>query len=338
MSHAVTIQTGSRLHFGMLNHRPPEGRVFGGLGVMISEPGWTVTASVAASDSIRVTPQALTEDAAIPERVRKLLSRLRDEPRFAAGLEMSNTAGLAVEISRAIPGHHGLGSGTQLGLALSQAIAQLIGLSLSASELAIATGRGRRSAIGIWGFEQGGFLVDGGKLNDASIGTLIARFPVPSDWRFVLATPRTQPGLSGEAEINAFASLPVMPIDTTRRLCHLALLQILPALQDRAFRSFADGLFAYGHLVGEFFQPAQGGVFSSKLSDELTRFLTAQRQPLPVQTSWGPTCAIPCESQKAANELMTLIRQQFDSTSMSLQVAEPMNTPAIVRETSTDLR
>src|SRR5690606_25545309 len=70
-----------------------------------------------------------------------------------------------LEIRETIPPHAGLGSGTQLGMACARAL-QLMSSTgdFSAPRLATRVQRGRRSALGIHGFERGGFLVDGGKL------------------------------------------------------------------------------------------------------------------------------------------------------------------------------
>src|SRR5204862_353231 len=77
------------------------------------------------------------------------------------------------------PEHTGLGVGTQL----SRAVARAVCPGVPAVELARLAGRGNRSAIGVYGFEAGGFLVDGGKRDDAALAPLMARVDFPGDWR-----------------------------------------------------------------------------------------------------------------------------------------------------------
>ncbi|NIQ97303.1 MAG: GHMP kinase, partial [Desulfuromonadales bacterium] len=65
-------------------------------------------------------------------------------------------------VEEAIPEHVGLGSGTQLGLAVAAAMTRLHGLELDSSELLRRLDRGLRSGIGIGAFRMGGVLLDGG--------------------------------------------------------------------------------------------------------------------------------------------------------------------------------
>lgn len=82
----VTVSTGSRLHFGLLTHRPKSGREFGGVGVMIDSPGWTITVSVATDYSDDISDRIVVADsaaAACPEtarRVIRIVERFRQLP------------------------------------------------------------------------------------------------------------------------------------------------------------------------------------------------------------------------------------------------------------------
>src|SRR5580765_7782762 len=64
-------------------------------------------------------------------------------------------------------------------------------------ELARRAGRGRRSAIGLHGFHEGGLLVEAGKRAPEEISPLVARVDFPDEWRFVLVRPRRATGVSG---------------------------------------------------------------------------------------------------------------------------------------------
>src|SRR5207248_2329016 len=66
-------------------------------------------------------------------------------------------------LHRSIPPHAGLGSGTQLALAVARAIAELCGLPTDVMSLAHAVDRGRRSGVGTWTFAYGGFVLEGGR-------------------------------------------------------------------------------------------------------------------------------------------------------------------------------
>ena len=184
MTIEVMIHTGARLHFGLLAHRPPSGRHFGGAGPTIDTPGVKLTARVADRDQI-IAPQTLLQ------RVEKILSgyRNRVEPH-------QQPPRCRIEIHRQIPPHQGLGSGTQLALAVGKALAVCTGeVDLPLLELAQRVDRGARSALGIHGFEQGGFLIDGGKRQLEDIGTLVSRTLFPAEWRIVLVAPPLGEGL-----------------------------------------------------------------------------------------------------------------------------------------------
>ena len=178
--------------------------------------------------------------------------------RFLAYHRIPGAARLTVH--RAIPAHSGLGSGTQLGLAVGRALAELHGLPSDPPALARAVERGRRSAIGTWTFALGGFIVEGGRrAGGEGIAPLLARFAVPDGWRCVVAVPDGAPGLSGEAEAAAFERLPPPPEREVERVAHLVLMQLLPALVEADLASFGAALTEVQRITGAWFATAAGG-------------------------------------------------------------------------------
>src|SRR6185437_13558521 len=111
------------------------------------------------------------------------------------------------EVREAIPSHAGLGSGTKLGLAIARGVAELAGLAPRPEQLAEASGRGARSSVGSWTFAAPGVVLEDGVTGSGAISPLVARHPVPDEWRCVLALPRDGQGLSGDAEERFFAAL-----------------------------------------------------------------------------------------------------------------------------------
>src|SRR5262249_56784067 len=93
-------------------------------------------------------------------------------------------------VGRVSPPQAGLGSGTQLGMAVARALALAAGRpDLPAEMLARFVGRGLLSALGVYGFAHGGFLVDAGQKTHGTLAPLVARAEVPRDWRVVLMLP-----------------------------------------------------------------------------------------------------------------------------------------------------
>ncbi|MBA4032903.1 MAG: hypothetical protein C0478_18710 [Planctomyces sp.] len=195
-------------------------------------------------------------------------------------------------------------------MAIVDGWAQLLGKKLSPEEVMRLSGRGARSSVGQFGYFTGGFLVDAGhdrrheplpfgtgsSFNTGSpfsIGSIVAREEFPAEWGWWLISPQGELGLSGEAELQAFREMSPIPRQTTDRLAALTLLSILPGIRTRNFHEFAAGLDEYGRLVGSHFAAVQGSVFASPLMARLANYLQQAGLPCVVQSSWGPTVAVP---------------------------------------------
>jgi beta-RFAP synthase len=315
----VVVTTGSRLHFGLLAHGQSGSREFGGIGVMIDRPGFVVRAQSAPVDELLC--------GAWHERVAAVLARLRTSDTtdiFARPVRL--------EIQRAPPAHAGLGSGTQLGMALTRILLMLAREpEMSAVELARRAGRGLRSAVGLHGFQQGGLIVEAGHCQRGEISPLVARVDVPDRWRFVLARPAGATGLAGADEINGFARLPSMPQAVTDRLCRIALMEIVPAAVEHDFGQTAESIGQFGRLVGEYFAPVQGAVFADERMRALARVLKSRGIHGFGQSSWGPTIFILCPDAEFAVNLASQLKGDAAGADCEFTIAAPLNTGAMVQ-------
>src|SRR6185437_6994640 len=84
-------------------------------------------------------------------------------------------------VSDAIPPHAGLGSGTQLALAIAAAFRRLEGLPLDPREDARLLNRGARSGVGVALFERGGLAVDAGRGAKTEVPPVVAQMSFPRD-------------------------------------------------------------------------------------------------------------------------------------------------------------
>ncbi|HEY1783919.1 MAG TPA: hypothetical protein VGG30_00170, partial [Pirellulales bacterium] len=194
----------SRLHFGLLSFGNQAERQYGGAGVMVDAPGLTLTIRPAERLS-----------AAGPLAARAL----GFAEQFAQRSEMPDEPACHIEIETAAPEHSGLGTGTQLALAVAAGLDTLAGCpTRDAARWARLMGRGERSAVGTHGFTRGGLLVEGGKLAGEAVSPLVSRIELPAAWRFVLLIDCEERGLSGAAERQAFADLPSVPTEATADL------------------------------------------------------------------------------------------------------------------------
>ena len=296
------------MHFGPLSYKPADGRNFGGLGLMIDQPGVTVV--VGPSRDGQVTK-------CHSQRAKQIFDVLK--ARVPWGQEP-----VEIDLVNEIPSHCGLGSGTQLSLALADALATLHGQRFPVTELAQLSGRGERSAIGLQGYEQGGFLIDAGRRSESEVGALATRLAFPEEWRILLVRTKEGQGLHGDFEINAFRNLRPMSEQVTGRLCRLALTEILPALHQQDLPAFNSALYEYGALVGTFFAGAQNGIFSCSLIRSLAARLPVEALGM-AQSSWGPTVALFAENDAQARELWQRVKAAPEGPDLHIQLVQARN-------------
>jgi len=302
----IRVQAPCRLHFGLLNvdassiwtnidgESMVSGRRFGGVGMMINEPAITIC----------VEPDG--EWSAQGPMAEKALAAAR---LFAKTVPELSPQRIRVETSA--PPHVGLGTGTQLALAIAKALAIAGGSAhLEAAELALSVGRGVRSAVGLHGFQHGGFIVEGGQKRAGEVSPLIAQVQIPGEWRVVLALPDSPSGRFGEPEQKAFDDLMQQAEpQAVQVLCRLVLLGILPALAERDCRVFGEALYDFNARVGDIFAPVQGGRYATPLAADIVKFCRRHGTPGVGQSSWGPLVfAIVPDEQQARHLQLDLSR------------------------------
>jgi len=330
----IRIHTPSRLHFGLLSLEPKgnfwpnrEGepllpaRAFGGVGLMIEQP------------SLELHLQPAREWSAhgpLAERVLQMAGH------FADAMSREGVVPgppYRFEIVNAPPEHVGLGTGTQLGMAVAHGLAHLWQMSADLPTLARAVGRGQRSALGAHGFVHGGFLVEAGKRALETLSPLVARVEMPPAWRVVLAIPACRQGLHGLQEKQAFASL-VGRSDwaSTDSLCRLVLLGLLPALQAGDCDLFGEILYDFNQRAGIAFAGVQGGIYSSDETAAIVAFLRGQGVKGTGQSSWGPTVFAIVPDPDRADDIVRCLRQHFGAILADWIVTQPNNQGARIEE------
>ena len=308
----VFVEAPARLHFGLLDLRPTFGRVFGGIGAAAPAPSLLVSARPA--DALEVAGDDADRAA---EFARRFLASHRPADTEAG------TGGARLCVHRALPPHVGLGSGTQLALAVARALAELRGIIVDAPGLARAVGRARRSAIGTWTFADGGLVLEGGRRPGGEcVAPLLARLPFPPRWRCVVAVPNSAKGMNGGAEEAAFAQLPPPPARDAEQLAHLVLMALLPALVDADLATFGAALSAIQAINGRWFAPVQGGTFAPGPSEELVRRMTEWGAAGVGQSSWGPTVYGTVDGEDAGLRLADRVRTLLDASGLEGTVYE----------------
>jgi beta-RFAP synthase len=296
----VSVCAAGRIHLGFLDPSATLGRRFGSLGLVVERFQTEVSIAPAARDTGQADSAAAEAQL---ERALAHVQRLRERS--------GRSAPLALRLRSVLPAHAGLGSGTQLALAVGRAFARWHGIDVPTPTLAAWLGRGKRSGIGIAGFDQGGLLIDGGPSADGAPAPLLARLPLPEAWRIVVVLdPRLQ-GLSGAQEAGAIAALPPFAQAAAADLCHQVLMRVLPGAASAEFAPFAAGLNRVQQLIGEHFAPAQGGSpWTSASVGRLLQWMRAQPgdEAAVGQSSWGPTGFAIVPSAAAAQRLLDAAR------------------------------
>lgn len=326
----IRVRAPSRLHFGLLVLSPGErwpnllgervvpSRRFGGVGLMIEDPGIELTAHPAADWSAQ---------GALAERALEYARRL------AQTLPPDQVEPHRFVVARAAPEHTGLGTGTQLGMAVARALTTACGLpDLDAIELARRIGRGQRSGVGVHGFVQGGFLVEAGQPSGGGLATLVAHASFPESWRLVLVLPPWGSGLHGHEEKEAFVRLDRQPmtLETTNSLCRLALLGMLPALREQNLNAFGEALYDFNLRAGQAFAAVQGGPYANRQIAELVTFIRRQGIRGAGQSSWGPAVFAVAEDSARAADLAQRIREHFQLGTAEVFVTAACNHGASV--------
>ncbi len=287
---SVTVACAARLHLGFLDLNGGTGRRFGSIGLSLDQPVTRLIARRAAATRISGPEH---------ERIARYLALMRRH----LGLDIHHE----IVMEEAIPPHAGLGSGTQLALAVATAIRRLHGRAADLRGDAGRLERGARSGIGIGLFRHGGLVIDGGKGAGAAPPPLLARARLPAAWRILLVLDRDREGLSGSCERAAFRSLAPMPAAMAGTLCRLVLMQALPALAEQDLPAFGAAIGAIQDHVGDYFAPSQGGRFTSPAVAAALGVLAATGATGIGQSSWGPTgfafAASPAEAQRLAARL-----------------------------------
>jgi len=310
---SVTVLAPARLHMGFIDMSGALGRHFGSIGVALQEIYTQVTVSAASE---------LQVNGPSSERATKTARRLCQE--------MNLPEALAIQVDAAIPEHIGLGSGTQMALAIGAALNAYYDLNLSVRDIARLADRGARSGIGIGVFEQGGLVVDGGRGPRTSTPPLLSRMPVPEEWRFILVFDDRGQGLHGAQEISAFSELPPFPRAEAERLCYLLLMQALPALAEHDLTAFGEVISALQDSVGQHFAPVQGGVFTSQPVAEAMAWLQARGAVAIGQTSWGPTGFCAVANPQLAETLLQGLNERFSSSHLNFKITSARNQAAAI--------
>jgi beta-ribofuranosylaminobenzene 5'-phosphate synthase len=305
----VTVRVPARLHLGFLDLSRGQARRFGGIGLAISELETQITITRALEAEVTGPERARAAD-----HVATMLAHLR-----LAGAHR-------VSMQKVVPAHAGLGSGTQIALAVAAGLRRLSDRPLDVEGDAMRLGRGARSGLGIGLFADGGLVVDGGRSAAARPPPIVSRLAFPEEWRIILVLDPTRQGINGPSEATAFAALEPYAAARAAENCRLVLLQALPALVERDLKSFGAAIGELQVHIGDYFAPVQGG--GRFLSPAVAAALQALAQAGACglgQSSWGPTGFAFVGDAARADAAVAALRADERFAALDIRVCRGLN-------------
>jgi beta-ribofuranosylaminobenzene 5'-phosphate synthase len=231
----IEVVTPSRLHITLIDLNGSLGRIDGGVGLALNFPSVKINAREDGQLSV-------LGNTTFGDRIRRAASAI---------MTQHDVGGVEIEVVDEFPAHVGLGSGTQVALAVGTAISELYDLRLTPTAIAQLTGRGGTSGIGVAAYERGGFIIDGGHKGKTAFlpssasgkyapAPMIVRHDFP-DWTIVLAIPNLH-GASDRREVDIFKQKCPLPLTEIQELCHVILMELLPAVVERDIESFGQSI------------------------------------------------------------------------------------------------
>lgn len=315
MSHRrVEISAPARLHFGLLSFGHSGQRQFGGVGVMLAGPRMRLAVES------EPTGEFVVRYGRFARRIGELARRWS---LHRLGRPMPRCRLALVE---EIAPHVGLGSGTQLGLAVAKGLERFHGFDAAEpAGLAESVGRGLRSAVGTYGFFRGGLIAESGRLPGERLAPLEHRVELPAAWRFLLVRPDAPPGVSGDREQAIFNGIDPVPPGITDRLQNILQESLIPAAKSGDFEQFSQAIQAYGDFAGSCFAKWQYGTFANPQVAALVQFIRSVGTIGVGQSSWGPTVFALTRDEASAVELRQRISAAFPGQELRFDVSAADN-------------
>lgn len=309
----IYVNAFARLHMGFMDLNATQGRRFGSLGLGLDTPDTLLEMAIGHN---------VFDDCLVPDYVTNYQKLIMQYYKI--------NQKVSIKVHREIPRHFGLGSGTQMALAVGAGISKLFNLNASLSDIATITKRGLRSGIGIGTFSDGGLVIDGGRGKETVIPPIIMQQPFPSEWRVLLMFDHAHIGLHGDDEKKAFAKLQAADLEETYQVNYQILMRALPAVKEHDLNVFGEAISCLQAYTGDYFAPVQGGRYASQAVSEALAFLSEQGIFCLGQSSWGPTGFAIFESEPIAKQYLVQLQSIFSQSSLSWLICRARNIGATI--------
>ena len=328
---SLRITTPCRIHLSLIDENGYTGRVDGGIGLMLDRPNVVFEASNSAEEFQIEANKYYRESI---EVINEIASRVFKTFNI-------NNKNFHFNLKRYFPSHVGLGSKTQLSLAIITAITRLKSIDhLSTEYLTQLVDRGGTSGIGWRGFETGGFILDGGHEygkgkekesflpSSASVTSnpalTISRHNIPSNWRFVLVIPNVKKGAYGDEEIRVFQEYAPIPKIEVNEVSHLIIMKILPGILKNDLKCFGEGLKRI-QSIG--FKKIEINL-QHQIVKDLLGFFEDYGLKAYGMSSFGPSVVGVVESDSEAEKLLKVVQKNQKNGGGHVYICKPNNSGA----------
>jgi beta-ribofuranosylaminobenzene 5'-phosphate synthase len=309
----LIIETPSRLHLTLIDLNGSLGRIDGGVGLTLKEPRLVLEMEPKGSN---IGVKFKNHDNISSNLIRDYEEKIKTSA-YLMMKHLQLNEGYTFTVHETYPSHSGLGSGTQLSLAVGKLLADFNNHIIKSSQIARIVGRGGTSGIGVASFENGGFIIDGGhhheekpeflpsSASEASPPPIIARYDFPEDWKVVLVIPHDKKNVSGKKEVNIFQEYCPIPLNEVEKLSHLLLMKMMPAVLECDLDAFGETVNSIQNMG---FKKIENQL-QKPLIGEIMHLLRDAGAPGVGMSSFGPTIYAVTDSPKdivsAANDALT---------------------------------
>ena len=292
MKKSFTIDSPARLHLGFMELNNKNSRVFGSIGLAISN--FKFKQSIEFNKDFDV----VCDDKNIKLRIEEIVKL------FSKNYKIKKCR---LTVSNFIPLHKGLGSGTQISLSTGFLMSSFNNLNLSIENISKFLRRGQRSGVGVETFKSGGFIIDTGKLKGSiSPPQKLIDIKWPKDWQIILITSTNVSGFHGKKESSEFAKLTNVSSKFAKENCFNLLMKIIPGLLENDFNAFANGIQKIQENMSEIFYGNKNN-YSNQSISKIFKFVREKKYIGFGQSSWGPTGFVFCKNREQREEIFNMI-------------------------------
>lgn len=344
----VHIKTPSRLHLSLIDMNGQLGRIDGGLGLTLDKPNFEIELldktelngslqsnfdikdplrqkiiSTSGGDiliSVEDTDcdEPITLINTIADITTSFIERLKD----LYGIKLPDKFPLRMDINDYLFSHLGLGSKTQMCMAISKGICELFDFDVPIYDLTDLVCRGGTSGIGFRSFEHGGFILDAGhrfgkgkeketflpsSASQAKPARTILHYDFPDEWTILIVILNVKAGASNVEEVNIFQTYCPIPMEEVQEISHLVLMQVLPGLIEKDIDVFGAGINRIQEIG---FKRIEIMLQHDRVKD-LVKFERDNGAKCVGMSSFGPTVYGIFHNDEEASKMLEKISEEF---------------------------